>query len=295
MLSNERKGCITASEIGAIAGRGRFNTRADIMRRKVREFHGLPNEFQGNVATQWGKDHEADAIAEWEFISGHNAICAGDNQRFVKTEILAGDGTVIMAGCTPDGLIVGSGIVEVKCPYGKRDEKPNALEYLESAPEYLDQMQWQMMVTNTQVCEFVVWTTQGIDYVPVIADFVRQEQLVAVAMDFQRELNAILAGPELQAPYIADKNAVEHRDDAEFSAAAERYKTALAEYEMANENMELARAELLALVSASTEGCGLKITRSERKGAVDYGKIPELKGVDIEQYRKKSSVIWSIK
>ncbi|MES2875403.1 MAG: YqaJ viral recombinase family protein [Bacteroidota bacterium] len=34
---------------------------------------------------------------------------------------------------------------------------------------------------------------------------------------------------------------------------------------------------------------GLMITRYERKGAVDYSKIPELEGIDLEKYRKPST------
>jgi len=36
-------------------------------------------------------------------------------------------------------------------------------------------------------------------------------------------------------------------------------------------------------------GSGVKIARIERKGSVDYAKIPELNGVDLEKYRKESS------
>lgn len=39
----------------------------------------------------------------------------------------------------------------------------------------------------------------------------------------------------------------------------------------------------------------LKITKSERKGSIDYDAIPELKGVDKEKYRKPNSEMWSIR
>ncbi len=291
---DERRGCITASEIGAIAGRGRFATTADVMRRKVRDLNGLPPEFTGNVATQWGHDYEGDAIAEFEFISGESVYAKGDDQQFRKIEIVA-DGFPLLIGCTPDGITKSGGLVEAKCPYGKRNESPDALAYLQSAPEYLDQMQWQMLVTGMDHCNFVVWTTMGVDYTVIVADPVRQEQLAAIAAEFQRVLDKIMADPELQAPYLRDKGEVAHRDDDEFRDAAERYKAASAALEAAEAAMETARSELLALVTESTEGCGVKINKTERKGSVDYGKIPELKGVDLEQYRKKSSIVWSVK
>lgn len=291
---DERRGVITASEIGAIAGRGRFATTADVMRRKVRDLHGLPPEFVGNIATQWGHDHEAEAVATFQFMSGEVVYDDGEDQQFRKIEIVV-DGFPLLIGCTPDGLTKSGGLVEVKCPYGKRNESPDAIAYLQSAPEYLDQMQWQMLVTGMEYCNFVVWTTMGVDYTVIVADPVHQEQLAAMAAEFQRMLDKIMADPELQSPYLRDKGEVAHRDDEEFCAAALRYKIALAEKDAADERMEAARAELLALVSESTEGAGLKITKSERKGNVDYKKIPELKGVDLEKYRGKSTTVWSVK
>ena len=35
-----------------------------------------------------------------------------------------------------------------------------------------------------------------------------------------------------------------------------------------------------------TYGCGVEVLKSSRKGAIDYSAIPELRGIDLEQYRK---------
>ena len=35
-----------------------------------------------------------------------------------------------------------------------------------------------------------------------------------------------------------------------------------------------------------TFGCGVELLRSSRRGAVDYAAIPELRGVNLEPYRK---------
>lgn len=40
---------------------------------------------------------------------------------------------------------------------------------------------------------------------------------------------------------------------------------------------------------------GASITKATRKGNVQYNKIPELKGIDLEQYRAKPTTYWSIK
>jgi putative phage-type endonuclease len=293
MLSPERKGCITASEIGAIAGNGRFASRDDIMRRKVREAHGLLNEFVGNVATQWGHDNESAAIADLEFVADVKITSAGDNQQFKKLELQSGNGVTIFAGATPDGITECGYVVEVKCPYSLRNKKPNAAEYLGKAPEYLDQMQWQMLVTARSKCIFGVWSPLGIDYIVIDSYFARQEELVLIAMEFQFELNKILADETLSAKYLDDQGAV--MDDEEFIALSDAYKSALVELEIAQANVDTAKSSLIAVCTDSTIGCGLQIIKAERKGTVDYAKVPELQGVDLEKYRKKSSTVWTVR
>lgn len=41
-------------------------------------------------------------------------------------------------------------------------------------------------------------------------------------------------------------------------------------------------------------GGGVTCTKVTRKGAVDYSKIPELAGVELDKYRKKESIFWKI-
>ena len=35
-----------------------------------------------------------------------------------------------------------------------------------------------------------------------------------------------------------------------------------------------------------TYGCGVEVLKGSRRGAVDYSAVPELRGVDLEPYRK---------
>ncbi len=56
------------------------------------------------------------------------------------------------------------------------------------------------------------------------------------------------------------------------------------------QQLEEEAEEILDSLSAgeSIQGCGMKLTRYWRKGTVDYDKIPELKGVDREKFRRPS-------
>ena len=44
----------------------------------------------------------------------------------------------------------------------------------------------------------------------------------------------------------------------------------------------------------NTKGFGLSLINVPRKGLIDYSQIPQLVGVDLEQYRKPNSNSWRI-
>lgn len=282
----KRKGHITASEIGAICGVGRFATREDVMRRKVREHYGLPDEFQGNIATDWGNDHEDEAIAAYEFVSWNTVV---RKQEFVSAHIAG-----VQCGATLDGAIPDA-VVEVKCPFGKRNESVVAQEYLEQVPEYMYQVNWQMMVENVDGAVFVVWTTHGVDYYQTCADVRLQSEMLQEAQEFQAELNEIIASEELSAKYLQAKNEYEVREDADFMRVSSEWLLAQSAAKSAQDKADAIKKDLLKLCTANTKGNGLIIYRSERKGSVDYSKVPELQGVNLDQYRKKSTALWTVK
>ena len=55
------------------------------------------------------------------------------------------------------------------------------------------------------------------------------------------------------------------------------------------------RKQLIFLSGESnSRGSGISLCQVVRKGNVDYAKIPELKGIDLEKYRKGSISSWRI-
>lgn len=95
------------------------------------------------------------------------------------------------------------------------------------------------------------------------------------------------------APELSDKDIVEIEEQALCETAFR--------YAEVKRQMDSLKKELTALEEALTKivepgkpsvflrGAGVSITGYFRKGNVDYAKIPELNGVDLEKYRKKSS------
>ena len=57
-------------------------------------------------------------------------------------------------GASPDGLVGDDGVLEIKCPKPNKVFKILRKGISEIDPVYLDQMQMEMMVTNTQKCYF---------------------------------------------------------------------------------------------------------------------------------------------
>lgn len=151
-----RKGRVTASVAGAILGLSPHMTREDVMRAMVRDTLGAEPEFTGNVATQWGSAMEEEARVDYEMETG---ATIGECGFFTHDEWL---------GASPDGLIGGNYLVEIKCPYGIRKDAPPAFKAPEDQPHYMAQMQVQMYVTGRRWTFFYQWTPHGsrIDAIP---------------------------------------------------------------------------------------------------------------------------------
>lgn len=77
-------------------------------------------------------------------------------------------------------------------------------------------------------------------------------------------------------------------DDLQWRNAASRYRAARLKLDRATQEEQYARAELEKLATARrTYGCGTEVLRSFRRGSVDYSRVPELRNVDLEPYRRK--------
>lgn len=94
------------------------------------------------AARRWGQEIEPEAKRAYEFYRDAEIEEVG----FLPHP------TIADAGASPDGLVGETGLVEFKCP-----TVITHLETLETdviAPEYLQQMQWQMACTGREWCDF---------------------------------------------------------------------------------------------------------------------------------------------
>lgn len=85
------------------------------------------------------------------------------------------------------------------------------------------------------------------------------------------------------------------RNDEEWKEAAHAWIVARNALKEAEEIEAICREGLIFLAKdQSSKGGGISLSRYVRRGAVDYAKIPELKSVDLEKFRKPNSVSWRI-
>lgn len=279
-LSPLRAGKITGSRIPAILGLSPYNNRAGVMREMVRQHHGADEEFTGNIATDWGTEHEDEAITAYE---QREAV-------FVH----AGQGILVhpngILAVTPDGLIGDDGLIEVKCPWR------GTYTHISERPDYEAQCRLALEVTGRDWCDFVVWRPGSIAVSRVVRD---PEWLPLVLPDlelFLAEYQTIITDPALSAPYL--QPLVDERTDGEWALAAVAYLEAKTELDRAAANADFARQELIALAGESTaRGAGVHVIRSERKGSVSYAKA--LKALaptaDLSPFQSAPSVVFQVR
>lgn len=79
------------------------------------------------------------------------------------------------------------------------------------------------------------------------------------------------------------------RQDVAWAEAARAFAVAKQASEAAAERLDAARAALVALARHPKESsAGVSVTRYWKAGSVDYKKIPQLKGVDLDAYRGRA-------
>lgn len=120
------------------------------------------------------------------------------------------------------------------------------------------------------------------------------EELVAVEDEFYRKHILEKIPPEKVAKDFEDevKEAV-LMESFEWNDIAIRYKSIKEQLESLSKVEAELKDKLIDLSGGrNCYGAGIKLMKAEREGAVDYKKVPELKGVNLDAYRKAPVVSW---
>ena len=85
------------------------------------------------------------------------------------------------------------------------------------------------------------------------------------------------------------------RDDAKWAECAGKWRDITLQITSLEEQEQELRKQLIFLSGESnSRGSGISLCEIKRKGNVDYAAIPELRGVNLEQYRKPTTCSWRI-
>ena len=141
---NARRGKLTASNFGAALGLVPYTSRNTAYLRAM----GL-DKFEGNVATEWGTNNEANAIVDYEAFTG-NIVTPTGLHVHPTYNWLAG---------SPDGFVGAAGMIEVKCPFYHR--KDGGRLHKEIPMHYMLQMNGLMSICDRQWCDYVCWEPKG--------------------------------------------------------------------------------------------------------------------------------------
>lgn len=272
-LSLERMDRVTGSRIAGILGISPYRTRAQVMREMVREHHWAEPEFTGNWATEYGSEHEPEALEEYELAKGVTLSYTGDDQ---KTYVDADRRLAV----TPDGVVIPAplisetvtGAVEAKCPF-------RALyTSWQERPDYQQQMHLTAELLELDSVDFAVWRPSGLNITTMPHDESWWPSVQPAIDRFLEEFDRIVASEELSYPYLEVREGV--RTDEEWAKAEATYLELAAEKERLDQMVAATKTELERLAgTASAKGTGLHVIYRQPaaggEGAISYKKLSE--------------------
>jgi putative phage-type endonuclease len=278
---SSRKGRVTGSMVGAILGLNPWMTRDDAMRSMVRDYHGAPREFEGNIATQWGVANEAGAVAEYEMETGFVVRTCG----FYTYED--------WLGASPDGLVNHDGLVEIKCPFWMKKgngEFKSASEQM----HYYAQIQIQLFVTGREWCSFYQWSPSKTAHEVVKKDSPFLDETIPLLHQFYAE-------------YLHERKHKFQRHIDEKRAIIDniRSRQMVVEYDELNDAIDRAtkrKSELVAEMAKMSDNKnaifgGRYLTNITRDGSVSYAKALKVlaPGANLAPWTGKPVSYWSLK
>lgn len=282
-LSPLRQGRVTGSRAAAVLGISPYQTADEVLREMVRDAHGEPAEFQGNRATEWGNEHEIFGVSAWEDAHDEPLSFTGYGQRFRVHPLHD------FLGVTPDGLTRDGNVVEVKCPLW------GGYSVWQDVPWYEVQLRLAIECVGAEWGDLTVWRPGGAVHSRIERDPWWLEQHLPTFTAFLETYESTVADPALYGPMLEPLTDV--RTDGDWTEAAMRFREAVATEKAAGLVTSDARARLLELTDKSAKGAGVSVSRSERRGSIDYKKaLAELlPAAELEPWQKPGQTVWTVR
>ena len=267
-----RKTVITATDASIIMGNNPWDTPYKCWQRKL----GLIEEKPSNEAMERGKRLEPHARAQ--FI---------ERYKIAMIPLVVESTAFDFLGASLDGYSEKkNAILEVKCGGSKLHDMAKKGEI---PAYYKDQMQHQMLVTGASKCYYYSYDGENGICIEVHPDPEYRKAFFPKAREFWKCV-AYNEPPELQASDYKDMS-----DDPKWKEYSTEYKKIKKQIEDLEEIKESYRKDLLRLCEdQNCLGYGVKAMKTTIRGRVDYEQIPEIKGLDLDKYRKGPTTSWKI-
>jgi putative phage-type endonuclease len=262
-----RKSKIGASEAAIIMGKSPWKKPVDLWKEKT----GRTPPSKTNSAMQRGNELEPAARFAFELEMG---AC------FPAAVALSSEYDWMMASL--DGLSQDrKSAVEIKCP-GEKDHQC-ALDG-EVPEKYIYQLQHQMYVLELDKIYYFSFDGKSGKVLEVYANKALQSKMIEKELEFYTHLT--LDTEPNDYPIITEKNWLD------VSAKWLDVRTQIERLEKEEQDY---RETIISMANqADAQGGGIRMRKTTRQGNVDYSKIPELKSVDLEKYRKPESTSFRI-
>jgi putative phage-type endonuclease len=260
-----RRKHIGASDVPAIMNECDFKKPLDLWLVKTKR----KEPFAGNFATQRGIDAEPAIRKLYEELMG--VPLEAPVLEFKEWPVLSAS----LDGLNREAEIV----VEFKYPSAEKHKQA----VLGKVPKtYAAQLQAQMLVTGYDTAHYVSYDGTDIAVVVVKED---KEYQARILEECKKFWNYVETDTEPPSEYI-------ELTGADLELMAKEYISVVSTINELKEKQDELKKAILAKTEASkAKFYGLRLLRTSRKGAVDYSKVKELSGVDLEVYRKPSITV----
>jgi putative phage-type endonuclease len=275
---NWRKSGIGGSDVAAILDISPFKSKMDLWLEKTGQKE--EQDLSDNFIVQRGHALEPEARELLESMTGEKfppCIFQHDHMSFMKFSC--------------DGFNGSDKIIEIKA----NGNKSHQMALNNEVPEYyMLQMQYGLMISNANVCHYVSYNPASDR--PLVTFEVKRDELLMSNIYYQvKEFWTENIEKKIKPLTKEERQEIK---DADFVAKIAEYREKIVKYNALSDEMEVLENYFKAYLKEnklSNANCNsVFFTKIERKGNIDYEKIPELAGVELEKYRKKGSSYYKI-
>jgi len=269
--SELRKNKIGASDAPIIMGVSPWKTPFELFNDKL----GLSNDQNLTAPMQRGIDLEP--IARKKFENQTGIMVFPEVRIHSKYDWM-------MASL--DGVdISGKTAVEIKCP-GEIDHQ---LALQGKIPDkYIPQLQHQMYVLGIEVMYYFSYSNESSNLLQINIDDKYIDVLLYKEKEFYDRLQ------RLDPPELCERD-YQIREDDEWKKLARQYTECQKLHSEIEKDMESIKKELIKISKGkNSKGSGITFSSCVKKGSIDYKKIPEIRDLNLEIYRKPPTQYYRI-